>query len=109
MYVVNAGRLAGVHLNVEEIALSTDVQLRKLDAILTALNETFGLNEETAKWNVKREPNQILSMTGLHIYEHTPTVLPLQSVSHSQQGPVGYITSSGCYCEAFPTPIWHCL
>ncbi|CAM4733960.1 hypothetical protein PO909_021911 [Leuciscus waleckii] len=46
-------RLAGVHLNVEEIALSTDVQLRKLDAILTALNETFGLNEETAKWNVK--------------------------------------------------------
>ncbi|XP_056128536.1 gamma-parvin isoform X1 [Rhinichthys klamathensis goyatoka] len=46
-------RLAGVHLHVEEIALSTDVQLRKLDAILTAVNETFELNEETAKWNVK--------------------------------------------------------
>lgn len=56
VYVLNPGRLAGVQLHVEEIALSTDVQIRKLDAILTALNETLELNEETAKWNVKREP-----------------------------------------------------
>ncbi|KAG1928963.1 gamma-parvin [Pimephales promelas] len=46
-------RLAGINLQVEEIALSTDVQLRKLDAILTAVNENLKLNEETAKWNVK--------------------------------------------------------
>ncbi|XP_016413235.1 gamma-parvin isoform X2 [Sinocyclocheilus rhinocerous] len=46
-------RLAGVQLHVEEIALSTDAQIRKLEVILTALNETLEMNEETAKWNVK--------------------------------------------------------
>lgn len=56
VYVLNPGRLAGVQLPVEEIALSTDAQIRKLDAILTALNEALELNEERAKWNVKREP-----------------------------------------------------
>ncbi|XP_018957317.1 gamma-parvin-like isoform X1 [Cyprinus carpio] len=46
-------RLAGVQLHIDEIALSTDAQVRKLEMILTALNETLGLNEEKAKWNVK--------------------------------------------------------
>uniref|UniRef100_A0A8C0YQ09 Parvin, gamma n=1 Tax=Cyprinus carpio carpio TaxID=630221 RepID=A0A8C0YQ09_CYPCA len=46
-------RLAGVQLHVEEIALSTDAQVRKLEVILTALNETLEINEETAKWSVK--------------------------------------------------------
>lgn len=46
-------RLAGVELHAEEIALSTDAQVRKLEVILTALNETLEMNEETAKWNVK--------------------------------------------------------
>ncbi|XP_067293281.1 gamma-parvin [Pseudorasbora parva] len=59
-------RLAGVQLHVEEIALSTDVQLRKLDAILTALNESLGLNEETAKWNVKLIHSRDLLAT-LHV------------------------------------------
>uniref|UniRef100_A0A673KS91 Parvin, gamma n=1 Tax=Sinocyclocheilus rhinocerous TaxID=307959 RepID=A0A673KS91_9TELE len=40
-------RVAGVQLHIEEIALSTDAQVRKLEVILTALNETLGLNEET--------------------------------------------------------------
>ncbi|XP_026110036.1 gamma-parvin-like isoform X2 [Carassius auratus] len=46
-------RLADVHVHVEEIALSTDAQVRKLEVILTALNETLEMNEETVKWNVK--------------------------------------------------------
>uniref|UniRef100_A0A672M6G6 Gamma-parvin n=1 Tax=Sinocyclocheilus grahami TaxID=75366 RepID=A0A672M6G6_SINGR len=46
-------RLAGVQLHAEEIALSTDAQIRKLEVILTALNETLEMSEETAKWNVK--------------------------------------------------------
>lgn len=46
-------RLAGVQLHADEIALSTDAQVRKLELILTALNETLEMNEETAKWNVK--------------------------------------------------------
>ncbi|KAK2866888.1 hypothetical protein Q8A67_025005 [Cirrhinus molitorella] len=46
-------RLAGAQLHVEEIALSTEAQVRKLEVILTALNETLELNEEKAKWSVK--------------------------------------------------------
>lgn len=68
VYVLNPGRLAGIQLNVEEIALSTDVQIRKLDAILTAVNETFELNEETAKWNVKREPIRSVLVNDLLTY-----------------------------------------
>uniref|UniRef100_A0A672SCH9 Parvin, gamma n=1 Tax=Sinocyclocheilus grahami TaxID=75366 RepID=A0A672SCH9_SINGR len=51
VHVLIPGRVAGVQLHIEEIALSTDAQVRKLEVILTALNETLGLNEETAKWN----------------------------------------------------------
>ncbi|KAI2648575.1 Gamma-parvin [Labeo rohita] len=46
-------RLAGVQLHVEEIALSTEAQVRKLEVIMTALNESLELNEEETKWNVK--------------------------------------------------------
>ncbi|XP_073688718.1 gamma-parvin-like [Garra rufa] len=46
-------RLAGVQLHVEEIALSTEAQVRKLELILTALNEALEVNEEKAKWNIK--------------------------------------------------------
>ncbi|KTG37344.1 hypothetical protein cypCar_00029809, partial [Cyprinus carpio] len=53
VHVLIPGRLAGVQLHIDEIALSTDAQVRKLEMILTALNETLGLNEEKAKWNVK--------------------------------------------------------
>uniref|UniRef100_A0A673IZZ6 Parvin, gamma n=1 Tax=Sinocyclocheilus rhinocerous TaxID=307959 RepID=A0A673IZZ6_9TELE len=47
VHVLIPGRVAGVQLHIEEIALSTDAQVRKLEVILTALNETLGLNEET--------------------------------------------------------------
>lgn len=48
--------------------MSTDVQIRKLDVILTALNETLELNEETAKWSVKREPIRSALVNDLFTY-----------------------------------------
>ncbi|XP_051546261.1 gamma-parvin [Myxocyprinus asiaticus] len=46
-------RLAGVQLQVDEIALSAEAQVHKLEVILAALNETLEINEEKAKWSVK--------------------------------------------------------
>ncbi|TRY97047.1 hypothetical protein DNTS_001456 [Danionella cerebrum] len=46
-------RLAKVELHVEEIALSYDAQIRKLDLILTALNQTLKVDVDMAKWSVK--------------------------------------------------------
>ncbi|KAL0155322.1 hypothetical protein M9458_049585, partial [Cirrhinus mrigala] len=43
----------GVQLHVEEIALSTEAQVRKLEVIMTALNESLELNENETKWSVK--------------------------------------------------------
>uniref|UniRef100_A0A671S6L4 Parvin, gamma n=1 Tax=Sinocyclocheilus anshuiensis TaxID=1608454 RepID=A0A671S6L4_9TELE len=59
-------RLAGVQLHIEEIALSTDAQVRKLEVILTALNETLGLNEETAKWNYMSTVLQPCHLSVIH-------------------------------------------
>ncbi len=66
--VLIPGRLAGVQLHADEIALSTDAQVRKLELILTALNETLEMNEETAKWNVKRKPIRSVIVTDLFTY-----------------------------------------
>ncbi|XP_056308375.1 gamma-parvin [Danio aesculapii] len=46
-------RSAGIDLHVEEIALSTGAQIRKLEVILKSLNETLELNVDQAKWTVK--------------------------------------------------------
>ncbi|XP_010901028.1 gamma-parvin isoform X1 [Esox lucius] len=48
------GKLAGVHLSVEEIALTSSAQIRKLEMILEALNEKLGLQDDSpARWSVK--------------------------------------------------------
>ncbi|XP_051548064.1 gamma-parvin-like isoform X2 [Myxocyprinus asiaticus] len=59
-------RLAGVQLQVDEIALSADAQVRKLEVILAALNETLEINEEKSKWSVKLIHSRDLLAT-LHI------------------------------------------
>lgn len=46
-------KFTGVKLPVEEIALAADAQIRKLEAILTSLNEMLEINAEKAKWSVK--------------------------------------------------------
>lgn len=59
-------RSAGVDLHVEEIALSTGAQIRKLEVILKALNETLELNVDQAKWSVKLIHSRDLLVT-LHL------------------------------------------
>ncbi|XP_046716188.1 gamma-parvin isoform X2 [Silurus meridionalis] len=49
-------KLGGIHLEVEEIAVSTVAQMYKLDLILQALNQELGLGPEAdsaAKWSAK--------------------------------------------------------
>uniref|UniRef100_A0A3P9JAA6 Parvin, gamma n=1 Tax=Oryzias latipes TaxID=8090 RepID=A0A3P9JAA6_ORYLA len=47
-------RLAGVHLPVDEIALTTSAQIQKLEVILEELNKRLGLQDSSViKWNVK--------------------------------------------------------
>ncbi|MCI4382058.1 hypothetical protein PGIGA_G00259210 [Pangasianodon gigas] len=50
------GKLGGVHLGVEEIALSSAAQMCKLELILQALNQELGLGAQadgTARWSAK--------------------------------------------------------
>ncbi|XP_060770409.1 gamma-parvin [Neoarius graeffei] len=49
-------RLGGVHLEVEEIAVTSAAQMCKLELILQALNQELGLGDEaesTARWSAK--------------------------------------------------------
>ncbi|XP_063052175.1 gamma-parvin [Engraulis encrasicolus] len=46
------GRLANEHVYVEEIAITTEAQVRKLSIIMEILNDKLGVTEETAKWSV---------------------------------------------------------
>ncbi|XP_051975877.1 gamma-parvin [Xyrauchen texanus] len=46
-------RLAGVQLQVDEIALTAEAQVHKLEVILAALNGILKIDEEKAKWSVK--------------------------------------------------------
>lgn len=55
VYAPHAGRLADEHLPVEEIAVTTEAQIRKLGIILEALNNRLDVNDETAKWSIARE------------------------------------------------------
>ncbi|XP_026775507.1 gamma-parvin isoform X2 [Pangasianodon hypophthalmus] len=50
------GKLGGVHLGVEEIALTSAAQMCKLELILQALNQELGLGAQadgTARWSAK--------------------------------------------------------
>ncbi|KAG9280762.1 gamma-parvin-like [Astyanax mexicanus] len=49
-------RLGDVHVEVDEIALTTTAQMRKLELVLQALDQKLGLSsqdDDAAKWNVK--------------------------------------------------------
>ncbi|KAL0968030.1 hypothetical protein UPYG_G00261360 [Umbra pygmaea] len=47
-------KLAGVHLSVEEIAVSSAAQTHKLEVILEALNDKLGMGDSSsARWSVK--------------------------------------------------------
>ncbi|XP_004069945.1 gamma-parvin isoform X1 [Oryzias latipes] len=57
-------RLAGVHLPVDEIALTTSAQIQKLEVILEELNKRLGLQDSSViKWNVKLIHNKDLLAT----------------------------------------------
>ncbi|XP_070764031.1 gamma-parvin [Enoplosus armatus] len=57
-------RLAGVHLPVEEIALTSTAQIRKLEVILEELDKRLGLQDSSRiKWNVKLIHNKDLLAT----------------------------------------------
>ncbi|XP_038872786.1 gamma-parvin [Salvelinus namaycush] len=61
------GRLAGVLLSVEEIAVTSAAQTRKLEVILEALNEKLGLQDSSlSRWSVKLIHNKDLLAT-LHL------------------------------------------
>ncbi|KAF6719250.1 Gamma-parvin [Oryzias melastigma] len=56
--------LAGVHLGVDEIALTTSAQIQKLEVILEELNKRLGLQDSSViKWNVKLIHNKDLLAT----------------------------------------------
>lgn len=60
-------RLAGVLLSVEEIAVTSAAQTRKLEVILEALNEKLGLQDSSlSRWSVKLIHNKDLLAT-LHL------------------------------------------
>lgn len=55
-FLISTARLAGVHLSVEEMALTSTAQIRKLEVILEELDKRLGLQDSSRiKWNVKRE------------------------------------------------------
>ncbi|XP_026166204.1 gamma-parvin [Mastacembelus armatus] len=57
-------RLAGVNLSVEEMALSSTAQIRKLNMILEELDKRLGLQDSSQiKWNVKLIHNKDLLAT----------------------------------------------
>ncbi|XP_067446412.1 gamma-parvin [Thunnus thynnus] len=57
-------RLAGVHLSVEEIALSKKAQIRKLEIIMEELDKRLGLQDSSRiKWNIKLIHNKDLLAT----------------------------------------------
>ncbi|TSK13486.1 Gamma-parvin [Bagarius yarrelli] len=63
------GKLGGVHLGVEEIAVTTAAQMSKLELILQTLNQELGVSEDTdskAKWSAKLIHSQDLLAT-LHL------------------------------------------
>lgn len=54
--LISAARLAGVHVSVEEIAVSTTAQIHKLEVVLEELDKRLGQEDGGGlKWNVKRE------------------------------------------------------
>lgn len=59
-------KLAGVQLPVDEIAVTSTAQIRKLEIILEALNERLGLEDGSTKWSVKLIHNKDLLAT-LHL------------------------------------------
>uniref|UniRef100_A0A3Q4HSV5 Parvin, gamma n=1 Tax=Neolamprologus brichardi TaxID=32507 RepID=A0A3Q4HSV5_NEOBR len=60
-------RLADVHLNVEEIALTSTAQIRKLEIIMEELDKRLGTQDSSQiKWNVKLIHNKDLLAT-LHL------------------------------------------
>lgn len=59
-------RLAGVQLPVDEIAVTSTAQIRKLEIILEVLNERLGLGDGSTKWSVKLIHNKDLLAT-LHL------------------------------------------
>ncbi|KAM9351890.1 gamma-parvin [Symphorus nematophorus] len=57
-------RLAGVNLSVEEIALTSTSQIRKLEVVLEELDKRLGLQDSSRiKWNVKLIHNKDLLAT----------------------------------------------
>lgn len=57
-------RLAGVNLSVEEIALTSTAQIRKLEVVLEELDKRLGLQDSSRiKWNVKLIHNKDLLAT----------------------------------------------
>ncbi|KAK7891400.1 hypothetical protein WMY93_023363 [Mugilogobius chulae] len=56
-------RLAGVHLSVDEIALTSAAQIRKLEVILGHMNQHLGLEEDQTKWSVQLIHNKDLLAT----------------------------------------------
>ncbi|KAG8012812.1 Gamma-parvin, partial [Nibea albiflora] len=57
-------KLAGVHLPVEEMAMTTAAQIRKLEVVLEELGKRLGLQDSSRiKWNVKLIHNKDLLAT----------------------------------------------
>ncbi|XP_008274348.1 gamma-parvin isoform X2 [Stegastes partitus] len=57
-------RLAGVHLTMDEIALTSTAQIRKLEVVLEELDKRLGLQDcSDIKWNVKLIHNKDLLAT----------------------------------------------
>lgn len=53
---ISTAKLAGVHVSVEEMALTSVAQILKLGLILEQLDQRLGLQDSSRiKWNVKRE------------------------------------------------------
>lgn len=54
--LIFVGRFAGIQLPVEEIALTSNAQIHKLEVVLEELDKRLGLQDSSRiKWNIKRE------------------------------------------------------
>ncbi|KAF0040616.1 hypothetical protein F2P81_006514, partial [Scophthalmus maximus] len=63
-FVSENRRLASVHLPVEDIALTSAAQIRKLELVLAELDKSLGLQDSSQiKWNIKHIVSQDVAAT----------------------------------------------
>lgn len=102
-FLIFPARLAGVHLPVEEIALTSSTQIHKLGVILEDLDKRLGLQDSSQiKWNVKRESCSWLASTKQS--NKWTNVLSVLAATSDQQD---LVLAQGCHVSWYQ--LWRIL